>query len=144
MAQRNTESQGNGHQSRHSSFFHHLVLVPSVTTDPVPSAGPFIESNQVVKKTVLEFVFSLLNLSSQWLRNHSWLLLILNNCEVRWWTFMYSIKKNTYSMLAKIILDLIIGSLYPSVRSLNVLPVSFMYLVSCPTESRTMSSRVEY
>lgn len=57
---------------------------------------------------------------------------------------MYSIKKNTYSMLAKIILDLIIGSLYPSVRSLNVLPVSFMYLVSCPTESRTMSSRVEY
>lgn len=29
--------------------------VPSVVADPVPSAGLFIESNQVAKKTILEF-----------------------------------------------------------------------------------------
>lgn len=71
MAQRDTESQGNRHQSRHSvggGFPTIWCCVPSVTPDPVPSAGPYIQSDQVVKKTVLkktDIFFSLLNLSSQ-------------------------------------------------------------------------------
>lgn len=57
MAQRDMESQGNGISQDILGFSTIWCCVPSATTDPVSSAGQYIEISQIVKR-FFNFLFA--------------------------------------------------------------------------------------